>query len=127
MQSAMAGRYGYDELSKAMSTTALIFLILSLFGGLKFMSYPAIILWFWCLFRCYSRNISKRQLERQKYLQYTGKVRGWFSAKKRAWSERKTHCYFKCSSCKKVLRVPKGKGKIRITCPECKTQITKKT
>lgn len=127
MQSFMYGRYGYDELSKAMSICALVCLVLSLFGNLQFLSTIALILWIWTIFRCYSKNLSKRQMERQSYLRFTGRIESWFRTKKRAWSERKTHCYFKCPNCKKTLRVPKGKGKIKITCPECKTQITKKT
>ena len=127
MRSFMYGRYGYDELSRAMSVTALICLLLAMFTGWQILSSVALVLWVWALIRGYSKNISKRQLERQSYLRFTGKIKGWFDTKKRAWSERKTHRYFKCPSCKKTLRVPKGKGKIKITCPECKTQITKKT
>ena len=127
MQSFMAGRYGYDELSRAMSIMALICLLVAMFTGWPLLSTVALILWVWALIRSYSKNISKRQLERQSYLRLTGRIKGWFGTKKRAWSERKTHCYFKCPNCKKTLRVPKGKGKIKITCPECKTQITKKT
>lgn len=127
MQSFMAGRYGYDELSRAMSIIALICLLVAMFTGWPLLSTVALILWVWALIRSYSKNFSKRQLERQSYLRLTGRIKGWFGTKKRAWSERKTHCYFKCPNCKKTLRVPKGKGKIKITCPECKTQITKKT
>lgn len=123
----MAGRYGYDELSRAMSIIALICLLVAMFTGWPLLSTVALILWVWALIRSYSKNIRKRQLERQSYLRLTGRIKGWFGTKKRAWSERKTHCYFKCPNCKKTLRVPKGKGKIKITCPECKTQITKKT
>ena len=123
----MVGRYGYDELSRAMSIIALICLLVAMFTGWPLLSTVALILWVWALIRSYSKNISKRQLERQSYLRLTGRIKGWFGTKKRAWSERKTHRYFKCPNCKKTLRVPKGKGKIKITCPECKTQITKKT
>ena len=127
MRSFMYGRYGYDELSRAMSITALICVIVTLFSGWQIFSICALVLWVWALVRSYSRNISKRQMERQSYLQFTGKIKGWFTTKKRAWSERKTHCYFKCPGCRKTLRVPKDKGKIKITCPDCKNQITKKT
>lgn len=127
LQAFMYGRYGYDELSKAISVAAIVCIVLALFPELQFFSYVALALWVWALIRCYSKNISKRRTEREAYLRFTGKIKGWFIWKKRAWSERKTHRYFKCPNCKKVLRVPKGKGKIRITCPECKTQITKNT
>lgn len=127
MRSFMYGRYGYDELSRAMSITALICLFVAMFTGWPILSTVAMVLWIWTLFRGFSRNISKRQMERQSYLQHTGRIKGWLSGKKRAFADRKTHRYFRCPSCKKTLRVPKGKGKIRITCPDCKTQITKKT
>lgn len=31
--------------------------------------------------------------------------------------------YFFCSKCRQKLRVPKGKGKIEITCPVCRNQF----
>lgn len=127
MQSFMYGRYGYDELSRTVSIVAMILAILALVPDLGFLSVIALIAWTWILIRSFSKNLSKRQRERSAYLQFTGRITNWFNVKKRAWAERKTHCYFKCPSCKKTLRVPKGKGKIKITCPECKAQITKKT
>lgn len=127
MQSFMYGRYGYDELSKTMSIMSIICLIMAIFPNLQFLSLIGLVLWVWVIFRCYSKNLSKRQREREAYLRFTGGIKGWFNLKKRAWSERKTHCYFKCEQCKKTLRVPKGKGKIKITCPECRREIIKKT
>ncbi len=32
-----------------------------------------------------------------------------------------------CQNCRKQLRIPKGKGKIRITCPECGSRMVKET
>ena len=43
------------------------------------------------------------------------------------WLDRKTHRYFRCPQCRATVRVPKGKGQIRITCPHCKHQFIKKT
>jgi hypothetical protein len=88
---------------------------------------PTIILWVWSLFRCYSKNLEKRRKERAAYLRAVGRVRSWFSVKKKAWSERKTHRYYRCKQCHAVLRVPKGKGKIKITCPHCHSVTVKKT
>lgn len=48
-------------------------------------------------------------------------------AKQREREDRKTHRYFECPSCKKRLRVPKGKGKIRITCPHCGEKFERRT
>lgn len=49
-------------------------------------------------------------------------------AKKKALKEdKKTHAYFTCPKCNTQLRVPKGKGKIKITCPKCGEQFIKRT
>ena len=127
MQQWMAGRYGYDELSRAMSIAALVGLILSCISGLQFIYVPTIILWGWSIFRCYSRNLEKRRAERSAYLQFTGRIKSRFEVKKRAWKERKTHRYYRCKQCGATLRVPKGKGKIKITCTKCHSEIVKKT
>lgn len=127
IQQWMIGRYGCDELSRAMSIAALVSLILSYIPGMRFMYAPTIILWVWSLFRCYSRNLAKRLEERSTYLRFTGRVKAWFAFKKRVWKERKSYRFFRCKQCKTVLRVPKGKGKIKITCSKCHSEIVKKT
>lgn len=37
------------------------------------------------------------------------------------------HKYFRCPNCGQMLRVPKGKGKISISCRNCGTTFQKKT
>ncbi len=125
MQTWMYGRYGYDELSKFLSITAIVCIILSLF--IPLFNPIALVLLIWSIFRTYSRNIEKRQRERESYLKYTGKIKQSFKRRKNMWRERKTHRYFKCPNCKVFLRVPKGKGQIEIICPKCQNKITRKT
>lgn len=127
MQGWMSGRYGYDELSRALSVAALILLVLACIPWLRFMYVPALLLWIWSLVRCYSRKVEKRRAERETYLRFAGRIKSWFSVKKKAWKERKTHRYFRCKQCGAVLRVPKGKGRIKINCPKCHGEIIKKT
>ena len=81
----------------------------------------------WSLFRSFSKNVYKRQQERYAYLRFIEKTKTAIRVRKRMLAEFKTHRYFKCPQCKTYLRVPKGKGKIKITCPNCKTDIIKKT
>lgn len=127
MQSFLYGRYGFDELSQFLSMTALFSVIIGLFAYPGFFSGLAMAMWLIVLFRTYSKNISKRQREREAYLRLANPVRNWFSLQKRKFSERKTHRYYKCPNCKASLRVPKGKGKIKIHCPKCSAEIIKKT
>ena len=35
--------------------------------------------------------------------------------------------YFNCPKCRQTVRVPRGKGKISITCPKCREKFIKKT
>lgn len=124
-QSFMLGRYGQDEFYLFLTITGFVFLLLSAISQVFWVLGLFCVLY--ALFRCYSRNITKRRKEREAYLRIAAKPKNWFSLQKRKWEERKTHRYFKCSNCKQVLRVPKGKGKIAITCPKCQTKNTHKT
>ena len=93
MQAWMYGRYGYDELYKFLSITALVCILISPFVPL--LNPIALILLIWSMFR----NIEKRRKEREVYLKYTGKVKQSFKRRKNMWRERKTHRYFKCPEC----------------------------
>ena len=44
-----------------------------------------------------------------------------------ASKDRKNYIYFKCKNCKQELRIPKGKGKIKVICPHCKHEEIKKS
>lgn len=127
MQSFMYGRYGYDELSQFLSKTALLCVIVGLFAYPGFFCGIAMALYLVTMFRMYSKNIVKRQRERDAYLRRTQPLRDWQALQKRKFNDRKTHRFYRCSQCKTSLRVPKGKGKIKIHCPKCGAEIIKKT
>lgn len=127
MQSFMYGRYGYDELSQFLSKTALLCVIVGLFAYPGFFCGLAMALYLVTMFRMYSKNIMKRQQERDAYLRRTQPLRDWQALQKRKFNDRKTHKFYRCSQCKTSLRVPKGKGKIKIHCPKCGAEIVKKT
>ena len=127
MQSFMYGRYGYDELSQFLSKTALLCVIVGLFAYPGFFCGLAMALYLVTMFRMYSQNIMKRQQERDAYLRRTQPLRDWRALQKRKFNDRKTHKFYRCSQCKTSLRVPKGKGKIKIHCPKCGAEIVKKT
>ncbi len=127
MQQWMQGRYGIDELSKALQITSLVLLILSLFPPLRFFYIPAIILMIWSCIRCYSRALARRRNERDRYLTLIGAIRSWFRLQKDKWRDRKTYQYFRCKKCHTPLRVPKGKGRICIRCPKCQHELNAKT
>lgn len=128
----MMGRYGNDQLGNFLFVIYLLFFVLQLiFRGsiaglvLLMLGYFVIVLYF---FRFFSRNIFKRQLENQKFMQVWNSVKNFFRFWKMRWQERSgTKALYRCPKCHQVIRVPKGKGKIAITCPKCRFEFIKKT
>ena len=123
----MRGRYGMDILSHFASICALIFLILSSLFGIGAFYFIALALLFIAYYRCFSKKIDKRGRELCAYLKYKNKVKGYFLRRKKMFDDRKTHKFFKCKHCGTYSRVPRGKGKIKITCSVCKNTMTKRT
>ena len=121
------GRHGRDDFSKFLIISGLvIFLIYEIFE-IHFLYPLSLALMFYSLFRILSKNHTKRFQENQVFLFYKSKFDKKFALQKRMWNERKTHRFFKCPKCKTVVRLPKGKGKIEITCPKCSNRFIKKT
>ena len=127
IKGSLYGCYGYDEFSKFLAVLSLVFIILSLFVFRWFFFIAAVALYFYMFYRVFAKDGYKRSGENYKYLTVRNKIKGSFKLVKRRFSERKTHRYYKCEGCKAVLRVPKGKGKIEITCPKCGRKTIKET
>lgn len=125
MQRWMYGRYGYDELSMFSMIFALVLALLS--GVSAVFSLISFVVMTWSIVRTFSKNIEKCQAQRAKYIKFTSSIKRFFKLRKNMFIERKTHKYFKCPNCKSYLRVPKGKGKIEITCTKCKNKLIRKT
>ncbi len=60
-------------------------------------------------FRMFSRNISRRSAENQKYMKIHYKFMSKFNKVRARIKDSKTHRIFKCPSCGQKIRVPKGK------------------
>ena len=119
LRNFMMGRYGTDRLNMAILGVGLAASLLSvLFRSTKLnlvlfaLSYGMM---FWAIFRSLSRNTYKRYQENRKFLQVIGRMKD------------RQHRYFDCPKCRQMVRVPRGKGKIAITCPRCKEKFVKKT
>lgn len=126
----MYGRYGMDELSKFISYVALALLIVSMLLGQSEKSVIFIIslaLLILSYFRIFSKNFEKRRAENMKFLNFKRPISERSKLRREMWSQRKEFKFFKCPSCKAVLRVPTGKGKVRIVCKKCGTAFEKKT
>ena len=119
LRTFMAGRYGTDRLNMVILCAGLVASILSMMIRVQPMN---LIFWalsyglmIWAIFRSLSRNTYKRYQENRKFLQFFDRLKD------------RQHRYYDCPKCHQTVRVPRGKGKISITCPKCREKFVKKT
>ena len=119
LRNFMAGRYGTDRLNMVILCAGLVASLLSVWikaapFNLIFwvLSYGLMI---WAIARSLSRNTYKRYQENRRFLQIFDRLKD------------RDHRYFDCPKCRQMVRVPRGKGKIAITCPRCREKFVKKT
>ena len=115
----MAGRYGTDKLNMVILSVGLAVSLLSVLFRhppvnllLVVLSYGLMI---WAIWRTLSRNTYKRYQENRKFLQLVDRAKD------------RNNRYFDCPKCRQLVRVPRGKGKISITCPRCHEKFIRKT
>jgi ribosomal protein S27E len=129
----MAGRYGTDALNQFLNIAVIVLLLLALllrgvWAGLSSLLYLlALVALVLCYYRTFSRNIAKRTEENYKF--YTAKERAAarLNTYKDMWANRKQYRYYRCPKCHQKLRVPRGRGRIQISCPRCGDQFVKKS
>ncbi len=127
LQRLMSGRYGLDQLNYG-----LLFLGmgLTLFGrllkmpALTMLSYVPYLL---LLFRMFSRNHNKRRMENNRFFKVWFPVKQWFQRAAQRGREREHFRFYHCPKCHILIKVPKGRGKIKIKCPKCAHSFMKKT
>lgn len=118
----LSGRNGPDAFSIALSLLACVLLIIAMavhgsIGSLLWLL--ALICLITSYFRIFSKNISRRQAENERFLSRIAPLTRWYSRQKTKRRQKNLYSFFKCPKCGTVLRVPKGKGHIRITCKSC--------
>ena len=126
----MAGRNGNDAFNRFLLVLILVLMLLSLFlpSGLSRITYfLTIVLLGYSYFRMFSRNIYKRQTENAWYWEKRSRVVSSVRLLKERWLQRKDYRFFSCPSCRTTLRVPKGKGQIKIVCRKCGSSFVRKT
>ena len=128
LQRFMTGRYGMDQFGRALVGLWFVAFIVSLFVPTRIkavLNAVMIFLFVYTYIRAFSRNTSARYAENEWFLSKSAGIRRFFGTKKNHMEQRKYYHLYKCPSCKQTVRVPKGKGKIMITCPKCRTEFMK--
>ena len=127
MQRFMAGRYGNDQLNQFIFIVAIISMVLEIITRQSLFYTLTLVLLILAYVRVFSRNINKRYEENKKFLQKKDAILNKFRKQKYYAAQRRNFHIYTCPQCKQKIRIPKGKGKISITCPKCRTSFIKKS
>lgn len=127
MMRFMYGRYGNDQLSKMYLGLALACFIVNLFTRLTVFYAAGLLLLIYSMYRSFSKDITKMSSQNQKYLNWRYQTIAKYNNRKKHWAQRKEYRFYKCPGCRQKVRVPRGRGKIAITCPKCHVEFIKKS
>lgn len=122
----MQGRYGVDTLNTHALYLVILLLIINIFFNNMIVMIIGYALWALILYRMFSKQVYKRYHENEKYMQLISPVSQFFKLQKTRLSDRQ-HRYYRCPQCKQMVRLPKGRGKIIVTCPKCHHKFEKRS
>ncbi len=147
MDEFMKDRYGADELTTTMGIAGMALALIGNLTGLSALLWAGLALAVIALARAFSKNRAARIRENEGYQALVSRIplvgplmagqqaapaasAGVASDLKRQartartmWRDRKTKAFMKCPTCGTTLAVPKGKGKLIVTCPKCHTKL----
>lgn len=123
-----------DDLSRFLLKAGVIIGVLGVVFSNKlllWLGFSAIIILY---IRIFSKDKQRYYQENQTYLKYKNRFLRFFQKKtqtiqnkKNTLKQKKTHRFYKCPECGQKVRIPKGRGKVTITCPSCGNKFVKKS
>ena len=123
----MNGRNGPDELGVSVTMLAVVMLLLNIFVQTFVLSIIALLLIGYSVWRLLSRDVESRETENVLFLDFVSPVMPWFRNPGGAMTELRDYKHLACPECGQRVRVPRKKGKIRITCPKCQAKFEAKS
>ena len=126
LQRFMYGRYGTDQLNQTLIGVYLVLFVIYMLTGSQILYLLSFFLMVLTLIRMLSRNFAARRAENAKFQKVAGPAIRWLRLQRTIHRD-KEHCYFKCPNCGQYLRVPRGKGRITVTCRGCGASFEEKS
>ena len=152
MDDFMKDRNGADELTTAMGLAGMVLTLIGSLANAEPISWFGLAAVLLAIARALSKNLDARRRENDRYLELVAKLpfslprtgpgaaggrttassprsaqaenlKRQARTAKKMWKERKTKAFLKCPTCGATLAVPKGKGKLIVTCPKCHTKM----
>lgn len=127
IQRRLRQAYGLDELSQHINILAIALVIVTLFYRNQIVQLIALFLMFYSMSRTLSKKRSNRLRELALYKRLRRNIKAPFQVFFLNIKERKTNKYMRCKECGTILRVPKGRGEITVTCSNCRHKFDAKS
>jgi len=121
------GCYGHDSLGTFLILVSVALSALGLLIEKKALLITALTVLLYSAYRYFSHDLQARNWELECCKQVAAAVKGMANLLAQTWEERKAHRYVRCKHCGAVLQVPRGVGKISVTCPKCGGKTRTKT
>lgn len=138
------GRYGMDKLNRALSIAAICFAIPTIFippghVARAVLNGISLVLIALAVLRMFSRNFAARRRELLMYEELERRIKAKFDGtiyakpvnekqkRRTTFEEYRRYKHFTCRQCGQKLRVPRGKGRLRITCTRCGNKFEAKS
>lgn len=123
----MQGRYGMDAFSGFLIGAGLLTAVLNAFFGSRILT---VLSWAFVIFaysRIFSKNRGRCIAQNLWFYNHTKAVREFVQKERGRMRVRKTHHIYTCKKCGQKIRIPKGKGRIMVTCPKCRNEFPKRS
>jgi len=120
----LRGRYGIDEFSKFLMMMGFALIILSSLTGRSAVNLLGFLAMGFAYYRVLSKDYHKCSMQNRKYLQLRNRLSGSLQGQIRRFKERKIYRFYSCPECRQKVRIPKGRGKVKITCPKCAAEFS---
>lgn len=122
----MQGRNGYDRYGRFLILAGLIIGLAGSIFRLWIFDLAGDLILVYEMYRMFSRNLVKRGIENDHYMHAVMMLKHRFLAVRKQFSDHGSH-YYVCPQCGQITRVPKGHGKITVTCPNCGKEFDRKS
>lgn len=119
----MRGRNGADELGNTVVALSLVALLINVFARTRVLAVAALVMAIYSCWRMSSKNVAARRKENRDFLKAFAPVLRWIKNPRASMKEQRAYKHLTCPNCGQQMRVPRGKGKMRVTCPKCQTKF----
>lgn len=120
----MRGRYGVDELSKFLMMLSVAMIIMGSLTGNTLVNLLGFAAIGSAYFRILSKDYYRCSGQNRKYLQLRHRLGSSWQGQIRRFKERKIYRFYRCPQCRQKVRIPRGRGKVKITCPKCTSEFS---